>query len=272
VLTLILRKTLATEFYEQQKNCNKMNLKRSTYILLAALSIIWFFMPGCSKQASLHPVASLNVINALPASAPLILVQGSIAPAIGEFGSIGALSYASTAVLTAPSGSESFYVVQDNVDTMSINAQGGDFMFSGTLNFTAGGLYSLFITGADTSNPDYLLVQDTPPAQTDSTVGIRFVNLSTGSNPVSVDIQGQPNGSTVSSLAYKNITSFANFAATSSVSSYIFEFRDATSGNLLASYTLSGVNSVLFKNLTIALIGQPAGGTVAQSCIRVNSF
>lgn len=259
-----------------------MNIKKSTYILLGVLWVTALFLPGCSKQFSepVYSVASLNVVNALPTSAPLILVQGSITPVIGTFSGIGALSYASTAVLTAPRGSESFYVIQKNVDTTSINAQGGDFMFSSTLNFAAGGIYSLFITGADTSNPDYLLVQDMPPTHTDSTVGIRFVNLSTGSNPVSVDIQGQPNGSTVSSLAYKNITSFANFAATtSSVSSYIFEFRDAVSGNLLASYTLSGVNThsttaantVLFNNLTIALIGQPAGGQVAQRCILVNN-
>jgi hypothetical protein len=147
------------------------------------------------------------------------------------------------------------------------------------LNFVAGGIYSLLITGADTTNPDYLFVQDVLPVHTDSTVGIRFVNLSTGSNPVSVDIKGQANGSTVSSLAYKSITSFTNFGATSSVSSYIFEFRDAMSGELLANYTLGGVNTnsptvtntVLFNNLTIALIGQPVGGKVAQSCLRLNN-
>ena len=71
-----------------------------------------------------------------------------------------------------------------------------------------------------------------------------------------------------------------SFPATSAISSYVFEFRDAISGNLLASYTLSGVNTnsptvantVLFRNLTIALIGQPVGGKVSQTCIRVNSF
>ena len=153
-------------------------------------------------------------------------------------------------------------------------------MFNSVLNFTAGNLYSLFITGTDTASPDYVFVQDTVTQRTDSTAGIRFVNLSAESNPVSIDIKGQANGVVVPSLTYKGITGFMSFPATSAISSYIFEFRDVIGGNLLASYTLSGVNThsptvantVLFRNLTIALIGQPAGGMVAQTCIRVNSF
>jgi hypothetical protein len=251
------------------------------YILLTALA--YSCWTGCSKTNSGAPtysVASLNVVNALPTSAPLILVQGPISSVIGRFSGIGTLSYAGTAVLTPMSGSETLIALQKNVDTASVTAQGGGYMFNSELNLSAGNLYSLYITGADTTSPDYLFVQDTLTQRTDSTAGIRFVNLSAGSNPVSVDIHGQANGSIVPSLAYKSITSFMNFPATSAISSYVFEFRDATSGNLLASYTLTGVNTnsstvantVLFRNLTLALIGQPAGGKVVQTCIRVNSF
>lgn len=237
---------------------------------------------GCTKQTEgpVLPAASLNVVNALPTSKPLILVQGSISTAIGHFSRIGSLSYGSAAVLTPPIGSEILYALQNDVDTASVTDKGGNYMFNSELSFSAGNFYSLYITGVDTTSTDYLFVQDTVFKRTDSTAGIRFVNLSTGSNPVSVDIKGQPTGSVLSSLAYKGITSFISFPATASISSYIFEFRDATSGNLLTSYTLSGVNTkspttantVLFRNFTIALIGQPAGGKVRQSCIRVNSF
>jgi hypothetical protein len=262
---------------------NNMNNKISLFILLIVLSVAALFLACCSKENSPSPsaVASLNVVNALPTSAPLILVQGAIVPEIDKFSGIGALSYASTAVLTPMSGSETLYAVQKNVDTFSVNAQGGGtFMFDGSLSFAVGSLYSLFITGADTSNPDFVFVQDTVAQRTDSTAGIRFVNLSAGSNPVSIDIQGQAIGGAVSSLAYKGITSFMSFPATSAISSYVFEFRDAASGGLLASYTLSGVNTnspfeantLLFRNLTIALIGQSTGGIVPQTCIRVNSF
>jgi hypothetical protein len=252
------------------------------------ISILWIAFAcswgaGCSKTnvgVPTYSAASLNVVNALPTSAPLLLVPGAISSAVGKFSGIGALSYAGTAVLTPESGAETLIALQKNADTSSVTEQGGNYMFNSELNFAAGHLYSLFITGVDTTSPDYLFVQDTITMQTDSTAGIRFVNLSASSNSVSVDIQGQPNGSVIPSLAYKGITGFLSFPATSMISSYVFEFRDMASGNLLASYTLSGVNinstttanTVLFRNLTIALIGQPAGGKVLQSCIRVNSF
>jgi len=259
-----------------------MNNCRSLYIFFAVVVMAGSFFPGCSKEDAPSPsaVASLNVVNSLPTSSPLILVQGSITQEIGHFYSIGALSYGSTAVLTPKSGSETWYAVQKSMDTASVSAQGGVFMFDGSLNFVAGGLYSLFITGSDTSHPDFLFLQDTVIRRPDSTAGVRFVNLSAGSNPVSIDIAGQAIGGVVPSLIYKGVTGFLSFPATSAISSYVFEFRDAVSGDLLASYTLSGVNTnsstventVLFRNLTIALIGQPAGGSVTQSCILVNSF
>jgi len=259
---------------------NKYTFSLELFLVILSACSFW---TSCSKENSIgpSPVASLNVVNALPTSASLILVQGAIAPQIGKFYGVGALSYASVAVLTPKGGTGTIYAIQKNVDTLSVDDQnGGTFMFDNSLSFVAGNLYSLFITGADTSNPDFLFVLDNVAPRTDSTAGIRFVNLSTGSNPVSVDIKGQANGGVVSLLAYKGITSFMSFPANSAIRSYVFEFRDAASGNLLTSYKLSGVNTnsttvantVLFRNLTIALIGQPAGGKVAQTCIRVNSF
>jgi hypothetical protein len=249
---------------------------------------------ACKKETTppLYSVASLNVVHALPTSAPLILVPGSTSPVQNiipgtdilyqNFTGVAALSYASNAVLTLNSGSDTFYAVQQNADTSTIGSKAPNFMFNGVLSLKAGSLYSLFITGKDTTAPDSLFVLDIPPVHTDSTTGIRFVNLSANSNQVSVDIQGMPNGSEVSNLAYKGITDFKNYAATSNINSYTFEFRDVATGTLLASYTLNGVNNndptsmipntVLFRNMTIALIGQPTGGTVPQQCIQINNF
>jgi len=264
------------------EKCKDMRKIKLLYILFPLALGIGGILHSCTKQTEgpVFSVASLNVVNVLPTSKPLILVQGTISSAIGHFSSIGTLSYGSATVLTPSQGSEILYALQNNIDTASVTGQGGNYMFDGELSLSAGSLYSLYIAGADTTSPDYLFVQDTVFKRTDSTVGIRFVNLSTGSNPVSVDIKGQANGSVLSSLAYKGITSFISFPANSSISSYIFEFRDAISGNLLTTYTLSGVNTkspttsniVIFRNLTIALIGQPSGGKIHQSCIRVNSF
>lgn len=258
-------------------------MKKNIILLVVVPSIIFGSIAGCNNKDQLPSpaaVASLNVVNALPTSIPLIVAQGSITADIGSFYGVGPLSYGAIAVLTPGVGSEALYAVQKNADTASINTKGSDLMLDTVVSFTTGGLYSLYITGKDTTDPDFVFLQDILPDHTDSTVGIRFVNLSAGSGSVSVDIKGGPIGGEVSSLVYKGVSDFKNYSAISTISSYIFEFRDAVNGTLLASYTLSGVNThsttvantVLFRNITIALIGQPTGGKVPQSCIRINSF
>lgn len=273
-----------------------LKLQIVNFFLLIAVAA---FIYSCEKQnqsPGTQAVASLNVINALPTSAALIPVSGttgpvtfynvSASPQYGSsqsFGTVGSISYGANVVLTQVAGNDTFYLVQRNADTI-LDAHGkpSQTMFSGILDLTGNSAYSLFITGTDTTAPDNLFVHDVLPyhAPGDSTVGIRFVNLSTNSQPVSINIEGLANCSEVQSLAYKDITDFKNYAATRDISNYLFVVRDAVTGDSLTSYNLTGVNAgtssvantVLFKNLTIALIGQPAGGTVSQKCIRINNF
>jgi hypothetical protein len=145
----------------------------------------------------------------------------------------------------------------------------------------SGRIYSLYLTGT-VAQPDTVFMQEQLAAHSmaDSVAGVRFVNLSPGSNPVSVDIKGQANGSEVVSLAYKARTVFKTYKADHAVTSYIFEFRDASSGTLLTTYTLNGVNNassasltttntLRFRNMTIALIG---GRTTAQSVLLIPNY
>jgi len=250
---------------------------RLLYILFPVILGTSFALPGCTKLTSdiVYPVASLNVVNALPNSAPLILVQGSISLEIGQFSNITPLSYAAAAVLTPMRGSETLYAVQDNADTVSVGSKGPDFMFNGVLNFKAGNLYSLFLTGADTTTPDFLFVQDTASVITDSAVGIRFVNLSTGSNPMSINLEGSSNASEVASLPYKGITGFKQYVNNSTTIDYLFVVRDATTGDSLTQFDflISGSSNngngltdpsnnqynnghlLTFKNVTVAVYG-----------------
>jgi hypothetical protein len=253
-----------------------MKKHSSAYILILLTALGCSCGTGCSKQFStpVYPVASLNVINALPNSAPLILVQGPIASETGNFSNVGTLSYASAFVLTPPSGSEEFYAVQSNADTSAVGTKSPDFMFNGVLNFKAGSLYSLFITGADTTNPDFLFVQDTLPMITDSSVGIRFVNLSTGSSPISINLEGSANGSEVGNLSYKGITGFKQYVNNSTTTDYLFVIRDAATGDSLTQFDFLASGSynngngltdpsnsanngtqLTFKHITIALYG-----------------
>lgn len=134
------------------------------------------------------------------------------------------------------------------------------------LDLPAGSIHSLFVTGT-VAAPDTLFIEEHPPYRSisDSTTGIRFMNLVPGSSGVSVNLVGQANGSEANRLRYKDATAFKSYAATSNVYSYTFEFRDATTGALLASYTAEDINNDSsnrdnpvnkwrFRNCTLALV------------------
>jgi hypothetical protein len=139
-----------------------------------------------------------------------------------------------------------------------------------TLDLPVNTVHTLFLMGTP-QNPDQLFTADQLlyHAPADSTMGIRFINISRGSAPVSVNINGKTSGSEVTSLPYKSITAFKIYPAGSAVSSYTFEFRDQATGTLLASYTLNGINSSgpdgtgpniwRSKNITLSLLKEPAG-------------
>ena len=128
-------------------------------------------------------------------------------------------------------------------------------------------IQTLFMAG-NLHQPDTFLVKDEPLsfAIEDSSMSFRFVNLSPGSTPVSVNLQGAINGSEVSSLAYKSITAFRKYKADAGISQYIFEFRDAASGELLTTFPVYGINAAgnenapnlwRRRNFTIVFNGNP---------------
>jgi hypothetical protein len=123
--------------------------------------------------------------------------------------------------------------------------------------------YSLFLTGASPSAIDNVLIKESyTHTYADSVCGVRFINLATGSNPISVNVKGNANGSEVASLAYKAYSNFLQYPAKRVNPSYIFEFRDATTGNLITSYTLT---TPYFHNVTLCLRGSPASGVILDN-------
>jgi hypothetical protein len=139
---------------------------------------------------------------------------------------------------------------QIKLDDTSIHPQ--QVYYDQTISTISGSYYSLFLTGASSTQIDNILIKENYSNYTDSVAGVRFINLSPGSNPVSVDITGKTNGSEVTNLAYKAFTSFNKYSATTANSSYNFEFRDVVTGTLIATYSLS---PPVFKNVTLALTG-----------------
>lgn len=215
---------------------------------------------SCHKSnSSITAPASLNIINAIPTSQPLIPV----------FGTTDIIQYFSNTIwiyyggyyggvqLYSPVGGSNLLYVVQLTDTVPTKEK----LFSGTLDLAAGSIYSFFLSG-DTTKADTLLVQDHIPYYSDSTVGVRFVNLSTGSQPISVNLVGNAASQTeFSGLGYRQISSFKSYPATLNVGGlYTFEVRDQASGNLLYTYTWS---YTVFRNNTLVISGSedPASST-----------
>lgn len=236
-------------------------------------------MPACEKTGSLpvvpKPVA-LTVVNAIPGSSPVIPVINS-GSAITYFSYAPPIGYGYFMEYSPFGGEDTTYVVQGS-DTLDVNPKSTGLLYYNILNLRPGNIYSLFLTGLDTNSTDFLLTHDSIPfyGPTDSVMGIRFVNLSTGSNPISVNLEGDSIGSEVANLPYKGITSFKQYTNNSATQDYMFVIRDVATGDSLTqfdflqygSYTngngLVDPNTYLlltFKNVTIAIYGSESNGS-----------
>lgn len=246
-------------------------MKTITKILILSGLVLGLY--SC-KQNLVSPdstVASFNVVDANVGSASLFVNIFNQPVVYSKFTTSNYITYGKSNVYSPIAGTNPISFTQ-STDTLNR-------LFQANFSFQKNDSYTFFLTGTKTQ-PDTVLIHENLPARTDSTAGIRFINLSPGANPISVNIKGQANGSEVQSLAYKKYTTFKSYKADHTVATYVFEFRDQATGTLLFTYTLSGVNTqsstvvnnVLFRNITLALIGQPAGGTVAQSVILVPNY
>jgi hypothetical protein len=231
--------------------------------------MIALLLGSCTKDLTnvkIAPVSAVTVVNGVVNSNPLIADLSGADSVASYFASTPQISYGGFQEYSIPSGKVPAVVFQNSDTAVAL--------FQATLNLAPHAVYSIFLSAADTGGKsiDTLITLDNPPyhSVTDSTDGIRFVNLSAGSNPISVDIQGNPYGSEVNSLAYQAITNFKNYPAGYNFTQYNFEIRDAASGNLLTTYSY-GVSP--FKNITLAVIGsEDSTATVPLSVTQINNY
>jgi hypothetical protein len=231
-------------------------------------------MLSCSKQKNAPGTASLTLINAVPGSTPSLVTNFSGTGPIVWYSNALKLTYgAATATnqVSAYSGNQPL-AIYHYPDTGAHSTP----LFDLDLELATGSIHTLFLTGT-LSEPDTLFTTDTPPFHqtADSTLGIRFVNLMPGSDPVSVNIVGAANGSEVGSLDYKGITAFKIYKGTVGISNYNFEFRDATTGTLIGSLNVTNINAASnarrYRNFTLALMGLP-GDPATKKLLLIESL
>jgi hypothetical protein len=244
-----------------------MNCKFNIFI---ALNVI--FIAGCYKIMPATGSASLTIVNVIDSNTYLISdfepqsQKGTETPLV-YFATANQIYYGNSYESGSYAGQFSLGLYQPS-DTSSP-------LWSGTLNFSVGSIHTLFLSG-DTTALDTLLTTDIVPYypyNDDSVAGIRFVNLSRGSGPMSVDIQGNPPTQyEFSNLGYKAISSFKQYNANANAAAngYTFEIRDQVSGNLLATFSWT---FTLFKNNTVVIFGSetPNTNTPIQA-FQVNNF
>lgn len=126
-------------------------------------------------------------------------------------------------------------------------------------------IYSLFLGGTPTA-VNGILIKENIPYRTDSTGGIRFINLSPNSPPLNINLSATPSVNEVSNLAYKQYTDFKSYPGLASTPTYSFQVKNASTGALLLTYSVNPIPR--FANITLVLRGM-VGTTPALGITRV---
>jgi hypothetical protein len=249
------------------------------------LCVVFSSLASCRKTGTREGnIVSLTILNAVSGSNPIVtnfapIAQKGLIDTFEFYATALQIAYGGATEIPIPSGTTPLRLVQVSDTSLTL--------WSGSLTFQPNSINTLFIIG-DTVHIDTMLIANKPPYYPiqDSNFSIRFVNLSNSPNPVSVNLTGNVPGSEVASLSYKSISSFMNYAANGiSQDTYTFEFRDASSGQLVgpnATYTFSDVqagvgsntdkNNYRYRSFTVALIGDPSNGGIGLSAVMINNY
>lgn len=240
------------------------------YLLYA--SILYIFC-ACEENESNVPQAStIRIVHAIQDIGTIDLrgFEGSI-PFIGT----NTIRYGSNFRFTLAVNTPTDFTITPESDTLNT-------VFSEIIKLEdAGEIYSLFLLG-DSTRVTSLLLRDEITNYQDSIYGVRFINLSTDSEPVTVrnialDTAGVRDTTVIASdIDFRSFTQFSQYEATSRIENHTFQYLD-TEGNILASSTVPRfffIDPPYFRNTTLALIGRSDDGEGGSnlSVAEINHF
>ncbi|PWV55497.1 DUF4397 domain-containing protein [Chitinophaga sp. S165] len=225
----------------------------NTKIFFGLISVALFFISCNKTEADITGAsASINLVNAVAAEENNDLNMNFTG---------GSIIYATTKRLsywasdgTSSNGLLTFGIPSNRTIPLTVTLAEDTTkpIFNQTISCNPGDIYSLFIGGKPTS-ASYVLQKDTLRAITDSLTGVRFINMSEDFQNISINISGNPMGSEVAQLNYKQITGFKLYPATSTNFSYTFEIRDAITGDFITSFNYNKL--ARFKHITLIIRG-----------------
>lgn len=209
-------------------------LKRFFVFVLFALGI---FSSSCKKnqiESKTNPLAALVVTNAVVSGGNIKLNTNDRDSAkVYNAKLFGLAAGESTIRLFATTGSKTYY----NTVQQMVN----------------GGVYSLFLSGTESGVDAVFVKDDLPSYYTDSTVGIRIINLSPNSASVNVTLASATGTNVFSGISYKQLTNFVKLPLPGTIptGSVTFQVRDAVTNNVLATYTLPTSANSNYPNISI---------------------
>ncbi|MES2329929.1 MAG: hypothetical protein V4539_10025 [Bacteroidota bacterium] len=220
---------------------------------------------ACKKSTvDITPLASVNIVNAsVNVAAAKVNFTGPVSP-----------NYYNLITATTAYGANTAYGVLANTTVpvqVIISPDSTKVIANASFNFANGDVYSFYLAGQSTA-VDTILRKETIPTYQDSSCGVRFINLSYNSSPISVTLSTAATApiTEFTGLAYKAQSVFKKMDATVANNTYTLQVRDATTLALLGSYTLTVPR---FFSCTLAWIGQTGGtGTAAVKVQRVNNY
>lgn len=238
-------------------------MKKILMILFAGLVI-----QSCKKEESLPALGSLTVVNAA--------IDAAVAKAYASDKKVNWSAIPTGDVINFANFKHFGVFVGGKSVNAVISADTTKTLYNGTGDFKEGGLNTLFLCGQTGAYEGIYLVNENLPSYTEEVVGIRFINLSPNSSAISVNLTATPTVNETASLMYKQKTEFKTYPANAAVitTGIAFQVKNAATGALLASYTLTAaavslyttatVAQARFKNVTLVIKGL-VGGTGANA-------
>lgn len=222
-------------------------------ILYTLLSVILLFLgAACKKDDTKYSATSdVFVINAAVGAGSIRVNPGSG----------GSFSYAKAADIAYGASNTYPGFVGNTTITVVSSADTTKTLAQNSLNVQP--INTLYISGQSPTIDTMFRVEKNLPyiagsvINADSSLYIRFVNLSPNSTPLNVNIKAATSNVT-SNLGYKGISDFVKYSAKATSGTYTFEFRDPATNTLLATYP---INSNSFRYRTIAIIVKGLSGT-----------
>jgi hypothetical protein len=229
-------------------------MKKILMILITGLVI-----QSCKKEESTPALASITIVNA---AIDVTAAKAYASDKNANWSGIVAADAVNFAFF------KHFGVFVGSKNVVAVNsADTTKTLYSGTGEFKQAGLNTLFLCGQSPSYEGVYLADENLPNYTEEVVGIRFINLSPNSPAISVNLTATPAANETASLAYKQKTEFKTYPANAAVipTGIAFQVKNATTGALLANYTLPAapvspyttatVAQARFKNVTLVIKG-----------------